>query len=251
MAILYWLVPLALQLLLIIHVIKTGRNTLWIFLLIFLPVVGGLAYLIVEVLPGIGRSRAARAAGTAVARAVNPSRRRRELESLIGLQDTVRNRLDLAEEYLSAEEPRKAVEVLEACLAGVHASDPELRHSLARALLGSGRPADALPLLERLAAEGRLEAVSDRLLLVRARAESGAVDPLEAYRGLYESDRGLEAGYWYAACLVAKGARGQAERVVADMREQLRRFPQFKRTMGKAWLAKAARLLSQASARPR
>jgi hypothetical protein len=46
--------PLALQLLLIIHVIKTGRNTLWIFLLIFVPLVGGLAYLIVEVLPWIG-----------------------------------------------------------------------------------------------------------------------------------------------------------------------------------------------------
>jgi len=28
------------------------------------------------------------------------------------------------------------------------------------------------------------------------------------------------------------------------MREQLRRFPQFKGTMGKAWLAKAARLLA-------
>jgi len=26
----------------------TGRNTLWIFLLIFVPLVGGLAYLIVE-----------------------------------------------------------------------------------------------------------------------------------------------------------------------------------------------------------
>jgi hypothetical protein len=242
-AILYWLVPLALQLLLIIHVIKTGRNTLWIFLLVFLPVVGGLAYLIVEVLPGIGRSRAARAAGNAVARAIQPSRRRRELESLLALQDTVRNRLDLAEEYLAAEEPHQAVEVLRHCLAGVHASDPELRRCLSRALLGCGRPAEALPLLESLAAEGRLEAVSDRLLLLRARTEGGSADPLEAYRGLYESDRGMEAGYWYAACLVSRGKREQAEGVVRDMREQLRRFPQFKRTMGQDWLAKAARLL--------
>jgi hypothetical protein len=244
MAILFWLVPLALQLLLIIHVIKTGRNTFWIFLLIFVPLVGGLAYLIVEVLPGIGKSRAARVAGTAVAKAINPSQRRRELESLLSLQDTVRNRLDLAEEYLAAEEPHKAVEVLQSCLAGVHASDPELRRSLARALLASGRGADALPLLERLSSEGRLEAVSDRLLLVRARAESGSVDALEAYRGLYEGDRGLEAGYWYAACLVSRGLRDQAGEVVRDMREQLKRFPQFKGTMGKAWLAKAARLLA-------
>jgi hypothetical protein len=244
MAILFWLVPLALQLLLIIHVIKTGRNTFWIFLLIFVPLVGGLAYLIVEVLPGIGKSRVARAAGTAVAKAIHPSRRRRELESLISIQDTVRNRLDLAEEYLAAEEPHRAVEVLQPCLAGVHASDPELRRSLARALLASGRGADAQPLLERLSSEGRLEAVTDRLLLVRARAESGSADALEAYRSLYESDRGLEAGYWYAACLVSRGLRNQAGEVVRDMREQLKRFPQFKGTMGKAWLAKATRLLA-------
>jgi hypothetical protein len=179
-----------------------------------------------------------------VAKAIHPSRRRRELESLLHMQDTVRNRLDLAEEYLAAEEPHKAVEALSPCLEGVHASDPELRRSLARALLADGRGTEALPLLERLSGEGRLETVSDRLLLARARAESGSQDALEAYRGLYQSDRGLEAGYWYAACLVSRGLRDQAEAVVRDMREQLKRFPQFKGTMGKAWLAKAARLLA-------
>jgi len=44
--------------------------------------------------------------------------------------------------------------------------------------------------------------------------------------------------------LVSRGMRDQAGEVVRDMREQLKRFPQFKGTMGKAWLAKAARLLT-------
>ena len=47
--------PYLLQLLCIIHVLKTGRNTSWIWLIIFLPYVGGLAYLVVEVLPTLGR----------------------------------------------------------------------------------------------------------------------------------------------------------------------------------------------------
>jgi hypothetical protein len=63
MAILFGLIPFALQLLLIIHVLKTRRDFFWIYLLIFLPLVGGLAYIVVEILPGIGRSRAVRSAG--------------------------------------------------------------------------------------------------------------------------------------------------------------------------------------------
>ena len=39
------------QLLLIIHVLKTGRDRYWIWLLLFLPLIGGVAYLVVEIIP--------------------------------------------------------------------------------------------------------------------------------------------------------------------------------------------------------
>jgi hypothetical protein len=53
----YLIIPLLLQALLIIHVIKTGRSTSWIYLLIFIPVAGGIAYLVVEVLPDLFNPR--------------------------------------------------------------------------------------------------------------------------------------------------------------------------------------------------
>ena len=56
-------VSVLLQLILIVHVIKTGRNTIWVFVLLFAPVVGGLAYLIVELLPEFMNSRASRSTG--------------------------------------------------------------------------------------------------------------------------------------------------------------------------------------------
>jgi len=39
------------QILLIIHVLKTGRDRYWIWLLLFLPLIGGIAYLVVEIIP--------------------------------------------------------------------------------------------------------------------------------------------------------------------------------------------------------
>jgi hypothetical protein len=67
-------VSMLLQLILIVHVIKTGRNTIWVFVLLFAPVVGGLAYLIVELLPEFMNSRGARRARRNVAKAINPNR---------------------------------------------------------------------------------------------------------------------------------------------------------------------------------
>ena len=52
--------PIILTVLLIIHVIRTGRNTLWIWLIIFLPLAGGIAYTIVELIPELSRSRTLR-----------------------------------------------------------------------------------------------------------------------------------------------------------------------------------------------
>lgn len=43
------------QLLCIIHIARTGRNTAWIWLTIFLAYGGSLAYLNVGVLPSLGR----------------------------------------------------------------------------------------------------------------------------------------------------------------------------------------------------
>ena len=44
------------QLVLIIHVLKTGRNRYWIWMLLFLPLIGGVAYLVIEILPEITNS---------------------------------------------------------------------------------------------------------------------------------------------------------------------------------------------------
>ena len=57
-----FIVTLLIQAAFIIHVMKTGRNTLWIWVLIIpgLAFVGMLAYLFVEILPELFRSRTAR-----------------------------------------------------------------------------------------------------------------------------------------------------------------------------------------------
>ena len=51
-SILIWLIQIAL----IIHVLKTGASRFWILILIFMPLIGGLAYFVIELLPQLSGS---------------------------------------------------------------------------------------------------------------------------------------------------------------------------------------------------
>ena len=91
------LISYAIQALLIVHCLKTGRNTLWIWVLMLLPLAGPLAYLVVEVLPELSRSRGATRAARGMRRVIDPGRDLRRLEP--GLQqprDLVRDHARLA-----------------------------------------------------------------------------------------------------------------------------------------------------------
>src|SRR5260370_38117575 len=56
----------------IFHAIKTGRINYWLLILIFLPGLGSIAYLLIEVLPGMRGSRTARRAMAGVGGAPAP-----------------------------------------------------------------------------------------------------------------------------------------------------------------------------------
>ena len=57
---------LLIQAALIVHVIKTGRNQLWIWAIFLLPGIGALAYLVAEILPELFGGRTARFSNSAM-----------------------------------------------------------------------------------------------------------------------------------------------------------------------------------------
>jgi hypothetical protein len=49
------IVSLILQVALAVHVVRTGRSMMWLFIILFFPVVGSLIYLFAEVIPEMER----------------------------------------------------------------------------------------------------------------------------------------------------------------------------------------------------
>jgi hypothetical protein len=98
----YLISSLLIQAAFIIHVIKTGRNQLWIWVLIIpgLALAGILAYVVVEILPQLFRSRGAQRTARGFRRALDPTRELRRYEHEASVAGNVASRQRYAEELV-------------------------------------------------------------------------------------------------------------------------------------------------------
>ncbi len=161
--------PYALQLLCIVHAMRTGREQYWIWIILFLPYVGGLAYLIVEILPGLRLRRHLAAAQTAVDRVLVPGNKLRDLRNKASFSPTVENRIEYADALAEAGVPAEALSEYEACLGGLARNNPAILYKAAMAAYAAGdlgRASDYLGRLPRKA-DGTFEQKLWNLLYLR------------------------------------------------------------------------------------
>ena len=70
----FGLLIIAVQIAFAVHVIRTGRQIFWIFLIVFVPLIGCLVYFFAEIMPELGNSRTARRAASTVMRPITSER---------------------------------------------------------------------------------------------------------------------------------------------------------------------------------
>src|SRR5262249_31660312 len=124
---------------LIIHVIKTGRNQLWIWVLLLLPAgIGAIAYVAVEIIPELLRSRTAQRTARGFRKALDPAADLRRYESEARIGGNVASRQRYAEELARLGRFDEAIGQYRECLSGLYEHDPNLMLGLAQAQFGKG-----------------------------------------------------------------------------------------------------------------
>ena len=239
----FFILSLIVQVALVVHVIKTGRNTTWIFILLFAPLVGTLAYLIVEVLPEFGSSRAAHQARRNFSRAVNPDRELREAAQKLAVADTVKNALTLAEQYLQKERYTEAKELYLRYLKGIHADDPQLMTGLARAQFGLGEYAAVAQTLEDFKQRHPdARSAEAHLLYARAQDERGKTEAaIEEYQALRRYYPGPEPSCRLAALLKKSGRTAEAQQLFQKIVDESRVAGRHYNRVNGSWVAMAER----------
>jgi hypothetical protein len=131
----FGVIMLLAQIIFAVHVVRTGRPYYWIYIVVFVPVVGMAAYFLVEMLPELTQSRSAHHATAGIAKALNPGRSLREAMQRVQITPTAENKARLAQQYLEANQLAEAVALYRAALTGIHATDPGMMLGLARRAL--------------------------------------------------------------------------------------------------------------------
>jgi hypothetical protein len=236
---------LVLQIGCIVHAIRNGRMMPWIFVLIFLPVIGSLIYLVMEVLPEFSTSRRAAAVRSGVKSLADPNRdyraAKRDVE-LVGSADAKRR---LAEEHLERGQAAEAVELYESALTGAHSDDPALLWGLARARLAGGDGAGAQAALDTLQASNpKLISADAHLAYARALEMQGKnAEALVEYEKLARYFPGEEARVRYALLLKKAGDEQKARELFKEVLKLTDGGPRHYRRAQKEWSEIARRNL--------
>ncbi len=242
----FFIVSLLIQAGFIVHVIKTGRNQLWIWVLIIpgLAYAGMIAYLAIEVLPQLFRSRTAQRTARGFKKVMDPERELRRYESEARVGGNVASRQRYAEELARHQRYDEAIAQYRLTLTGLYEHDPNLMLGLAQAQFGKGDAAAARATLDdliRLNPDFRSPA--GHLLYARALESEGNIQKaLEEYRVVVGSFPGAEAAVRYAQLLKEQGQREESQKVVRELLQQARIAPGHYRRAQREWLEAAERL---------
>jgi hypothetical protein len=217
-----YLIVIAFQVYCIVDVIRRGRSSIWIMALVFLPLASGIAYLIVEILPGLQGNRHVRAARQKIADTIDPERELRAAQQALDVADTMANRIRVADALTAL---GRHAEALPLYRSGAGAR-PDFRtaEKLARSLFLNDRPQDALAAVDALP---KVSAQSDldRVKLLRARIleDLGREDEAIAmYADVVDRLPGDEARCRYAALLLKLGRKSEARQILEDVEHRMK-----------------------------
>ncbi|MBR5932801.1 MAG: tetratricopeptide repeat protein [Treponema sp.] len=226
-----------LQLLLLIHIIKTRRDFTWIYLLIFLPYVSALAYIILCIIPDIMHSRVLYKAQGTVADIIIPNRKIKELEKAVRISDTPANILNLADAYAQSGRFSEAVELYKKIMTGVYKNDSEIEYKLMISLYELGEFAEAKKILKSYKKHVELTTRHQQLMEMLINQD------YQKLSDKFFSDVDFEIGYNLARCYAKEGKTEQVKTILSEMKEARNNFVSYRKGTNKTFYNLTKRLV--------
>jgi len=237
-----FLLSIGLSIALCFHIVRTRQDTFWLWIVLMFQGIGSLAYIAVILIPSLLSGNTARKLGQTARSTLDPGREYREAKAAAEDTPTVHNRMRFAAAAMAHGKFAEAEQLYREAATGVHADDPALKLGRARALLELGRPADALDVLQCLAAQGE-EGNTPPSILATARAYHALGRVAEAdqsYRWASERMPGFEAMARFTAFLAETGKMAEAKDNLAEIDRRIARLSGPFRKEALAWRDLAA-----------
>ncbi len=221
-----------------VHVVRTGRDRYWLWVIILFPGIGPLVYFIAEYVPDLQRNYKVQKFKSGVVKKVNPTKRLRYLEDQVELTPSVKNKKLLADEYVNRGMFDKAISIYRDCMQGIYAKDLSMIEGLCCAYFFKKDLSNAKKYLTELM-DLRPKKQNDEfdLLYARTLEEEGDTDgALEIYSELEKFFSGEEARCRYALLLKKEGRTEEADKLFKMILTNARLSPKFYVKAQKQWI---------------
>lgn len=226
-----------------VHAVKTGRDSKWLYFILLFPGVGCTVYLIVEVLPDLQRSRAARRAGGSVLDTLDPNRGVRRTAEKLEISNNIDNTIAHANQCMKRGRLDEAIEVLQAARKGIFEDDPKLLLAVAIAQFEKGLFSETVATLDHLIAKNPgFKSADGHLLYARALEGLGNTDKaLAEYTVLADYYPGPEARCRYGVFLKQLHRPDEAKEQFQQVLLTAKHSPRHYHQMHRQWIELARR----------
>jgi hypothetical protein len=239
-------IPLILEAVCAIHCLRRGTQQKWLWIIIFLPVVGSLIYIYSEILTNRSAMRVPKIDVGAV---LNPGIKLKRLEDEVRFTDTFANRIKLADAYLAGGFTDKAVEIYLASLTGAFS---ENEHVLAQLIVAYSEQecyAEVIPIAKKLYKLPQFTRSKAHILYAIALEKTGettlAENEFKLMKGRYSY---FEPRYQYGLFLVRTDRADDAYQVFTDILNEVPHLSQMERKSSQQWFSKTKDELKKLSA---
>ncbi|MEL7535302.1 MAG: tetratricopeptide repeat protein [Bacteroidota bacterium] len=229
-----------------IHAYKRGK-TFWIFLIIFLPLIGIGIYFFTEYLPEMEKKGVTDGAKSSVESFFFPEKETKEREERFSYAPNHANRMALAEAYQKSGRFEEALALYLPVSKGLYADDPAIWAGIGHAQFHLGHFEAAVEALQkRKAIRKDIRPDDFDLLLPRSLEALGRKsEALDLYAYMSKAYSGEEARYRYAELLKETGQPELAREVFEEMIRHANLSPAHYRKAQAEWISAAKRSIAK------
>lgn len=236
----FYTITIILQAICVIHCIRRRNQQNWIWLIVFLPMIGCIAYLFSEVLT----RRNIRGVQAGMGEVFSPSGSVKKLEETLRFSDTFNNRIALADAYLKAGQTQRAINLYEESLEGAFAENELGISRLMVAYYKEKRYEDVIRIAPKISKLAQFARSKAHILYAASLSNAGQPEKAETeFQKMNGRFGNFEARYYYALMLRRYQKNDESRKILSQIAEEIPQLSSVERRSNREWLGLAKEAL--------
>ncbi len=229
----FYYITIVLQAICVIHCLRKGKQYMWIWLIILLPLIGCIAYMVMEMF----KTGDLQKVQSGVSSVLNPHGNIEMLEDQLKFTDTFNNRVSLADAYLAAGLTDKAITLYESSLTGAFIENEHVLMQLILACFQKQRWQQVIAIAGKVYKLPQFPRSQAHLFYAMALENVGSNEMAEQeFKKMKSRYSDFEARYHYGLFLIRANRKDEARQLYTDLCDEVPHLGSREKKFSRHWI---------------